>query len=118
MVIRSAKPSRWAPAGQVRVFYDLYLQRTIDADNVLKLLSDAIEGATGINDERMLPCIRSKQAGLSASRARVEIEVDDESIDLLPLPSPVPAASRSLRKPSGSSLPDSPRGPGSSSDEG
>lgn len=77
LLMRAAKPSHWEPAGQLRVVYDLYLARSIDADNVLKVLSDALERATGINDERMLPCVWSKVSGLPTLQARVHIEIQE-----------------------------------------
>ncbi len=73
MLVRAAKPSHWAPEGQIRVMYDLYLARNLDADNTLKALGDVIERATGINDERYLPCVRTKTSGLPLAKARVEI---------------------------------------------
>lgn len=79
LLIRAAKPSHWAPTGYLRVIYDLFLARSIDADNVLKVLSDALERATGINDERMLPCVWYKETGLSVAQARVHIEVQPVS---------------------------------------
>lgn len=98
LIMRTAKPAHWAPEGQVRVFYDLYLQREIDSDNVLKVLSDALQAATGVNDRRMLPCIRSTQLS-SPSQARVQLEIDDQQ----PLLLPVPASSPKPPTPSGSS---------------
>jgi hypothetical protein len=87
--IRAAKPSRWAPVGQVRLRIRLFLANDIDADNTLKVLSDAIQAATGINDKVFLPCIESKVIGLPPREARVEVEVED----LSGLPSPVPESS-------------------------
>lgn len=87
--IRVAKPSRWVPAGQVRLRIRLFLANDIDADNTLKVLSDAIQAATGINDKVFLPCIESKVIGLPPRDARVEVDVED----LSGLPSPVPGSS-------------------------
>jgi len=75
--IRSARPSRWLPTGQVRLRIRLFLAGDIDADNTLKVLSDAIQTATGINDKVFLPCIESKEIGLPPREARVEVDVDE-----------------------------------------
>lgn len=75
--IRSAKPSRWKPDGFVRLNFRLYLVRNIDADNTLKALSDAIQIAIGVNDSWFLPCVESKEWGLSPRDARVEIDIED-----------------------------------------
>jgi len=87
LVVQAARPSRWKPAGQVRVIYDLFLQRSIDSDN-LKIVGDAIAVATGIDDSRFLVCTRSKQVGLSPSQARIEVTIEDElsRLVLLDLP--------------------------------
>ena len=87
--IRVAKPSRWLPAGQVRLRIRLFLAGDIDADNTLKVLSDAIQTATGINDKVFLPCIESKVTGLPPKEARVEVEIEE----LFGSPSPVPGSS-------------------------
>lgn len=77
-VIRSAKPSRWKPAGLIRVSWTVYLTRDIDCDNLQKAVHDAIQEATGINDKRYLPCFRWKYLGVPARQVRVEIEIDDD----------------------------------------
>lgn len=88
-LIKAAKPSGWSPEGQIRVVFDLYLQRDLDCDNAMKLVSDAIEAATRINDSRFLHCTRSKTTGLSLSQARIEVEIFDpsSSLSLAPVPS-------------------------------
>jgi Holliday junction resolvase RusA-like endonuclease len=87
-LIRAARPPAWAPAGQVRVVFDLYLHRSVDSDNAMKLVSDAIEAATGINDSRFLHCTRSKTTRLPLSQARIEVEIDDQSSLLSSAPAP------------------------------
>lgn len=83
--IRVKCPSRWAPVGLVRLKIRLYLVRDIDADNCLKVLSDAIETATGINDKVFMPCIELKEIGLTPRDARVEVSIEDfESPSLVP----------------------------------
>lgn len=75
--IQSARPSRWKPDGFIRLRFQLYLAKNIDADNTLKALSDAIQEAIGINDTWFLPCVESKTWGLNPRDARVEIEIED-----------------------------------------
>ena len=75
--IQSARPSRWKPTGFVRLTFRLFLARNIDADNTLKALSDAIQTAIGVNDSWFLPCVESKEWGLSQRDARVEIVIED-----------------------------------------
>ena len=76
LIIRSAKPSGWEPKGQVRIHYWLYLARAIDSDNVLKLINDAIQTATGIDDKYYLPTVEEKTKGWG-KKARVEVVVED-----------------------------------------
>lgn len=78
MVIRAARPSGWNPEGMVRLSIRLFLTHDIDADNVLKVLSDAIETATGVNDKRFLPTVECKHTGLPLGQARVELTVSEE----------------------------------------
>lgn len=89
MQIRVAIPSRWVPVGQLRLRIRLFLAGDIDADNTLKVLSDAIQTATGINDKVFLPCIESKITGLPPKEARVEVDVESSG-------SPLPGAVSSL----------------------
>jgi Holliday junction resolvase RusA-like endonuclease len=77
LVIRSAKPSRWAPTGDVRILWRIYLTRDIDCDNLMKAVHDAIERATDVNDRRFLPCVQSKVWGVHPTEARIEITVED-----------------------------------------
>ena len=109
-IIRTAKPSRWMPVGQVRLRIRLFLLKDIDADNTLKVLSDAIQAATGINDKVFLPCIESKTTGLTLREARVEVVVEElgstspsppPASSLPPLPAhSSPSSSASARRPS------------------
>jgi Holliday junction resolvase RusA-like endonuclease len=101
--IQSAKPSRWKPDGFVRLTFRLYLARNIDADNTLKALTDAIQIAIGVNDSWFLPCVESKEWGLSPRDARVEIEVED--IPGSPSQGPVPSRTGPLSRSSTSSRP-------------
>lgn len=76
MLIRAAKPSRWAPMGMVRLRIRLFLDHDIDADNVLKVLSDAVQTGTGINDRQFLPCVESKHI-VPLAHARVELLLEE-----------------------------------------
>lgn len=80
MIIRNAKPSGWLPelGSFVRLRVRLFLDHDIDADNVLKVLSDAFETATGINDRRFLPEIACKHL-VASKYARVEVDVLEEA---------------------------------------
>ena len=77
LTIRSARPSRWAPEGDVRVTWRIFLTRDIDCDNLMKAVHDSIERATGVNDRRFLPCVESKKWGVHQTEARIEITVED-----------------------------------------
>lgn len=76
LIIRSAKPSGWAPKGQVRIHYYLYLGRDMDCDNTMKLINDAIQEATGVDDMRFLLTVEEKSKGWG-KKARVEVVVED-----------------------------------------
>lgn len=76
LIIRSAKPSRWQPTGQVRVHFWIYLAKDMDCDNVLKLINDAIETATGVDDINYLPTVEEKSKGWGKN-ARVEVVIED-----------------------------------------
>jgi hypothetical protein len=109
-IIRSAKPSGWAPTGQIRVRVRLFLGRSLDSDAPLKALCDAIEMATGIDDERYLVCVLSKESGLPAKEARTEVELEDIGSpfagvpDSNAIPSPSSTSSRVFQPPRPSSF--------------
>lgn len=75
LLIRSARPRHWDPSGQVRLMYDFHLIRDIDCDNAMKAIHDALQMATGVDDKRFLPCVRSKE--LVNVSPRVEVLVED-----------------------------------------
>ena len=81
LIIQSAKPSRWRPEGQVRIYYWLYLSRDMDCDNIMKAIHDVIEMATGIDDMRFLPCVMEKTV-VPKRDARVVIKVADPASPL------------------------------------
>jgi Holliday junction resolvase RusA-like endonuclease len=99
--ISAARPSRWSPTGFIKLTYQLYLVRNIDADNTLKALNDAIQIAIGVNDSWFLPCVESKAWGLSPRDARVEIEIED--LPGSPSQGPEPSRAGPLRRSSRSS---------------
>lgn len=76
MIFQSRKPSGWRPTGQIRVMFDLMLEREIDDDNALKLLYDALKRATGYDDKNYLHCVRSKETG--HAHPYVIVTVDDD----------------------------------------
>lgn len=74
---RAARPSRWSPEGFVVIEYRLFLGRDVDADNVMKLVDDGLELATGVDDKWFLPRAISKQWGLRPNERRVELLIVD-----------------------------------------
>jgi hypothetical protein len=109
-LIRAARPSGWAPSGQIRVGVRLYLARSLDSDAPLKALCDAIEMATGIDDERYLVCVHSKESGLPPKDVRMEVELEDIVSPSVgapgssTTPSPSSASSRTFQPPVPSSF--------------
>jgi hypothetical protein len=81
MIIGAARPSRWSPSGQVRIFYWLYLSHDIDCDNIMKAIHDSIQAATGVDDKRFLPCVVSKEI-VERSMARVRVIVSEDLASL------------------------------------
>jgi len=77
MIARAAKPSGFAPRHQVVVGYQMYLERGLDADNVMKMLNDAIAKGIGVNDSRFLPVTLHKQSGVKNPRVVVIIADHD-----------------------------------------
>jgi hypothetical protein len=76
LVIQAAAPSGWAPQGQVRMVVDLYLSHDMDDDNALKLVRDAVQKATGVDDIRFLSCTRKKEI-VSERDARIVLTFVD-----------------------------------------
>jgi Holliday junction resolvase RusA-like endonuclease len=99
--VQAAKPSHWKPTSFVRLRFRLFLSTNIDADNTLKALCDAIQTAIGVNDSWFLPCVESKEWGLSPRDARVEIEFED--VPGLPSRGPEPSPPKPLSRSSRSS---------------
>lgn len=75
LIIRTARPSRWAPTGDISIIWRIFLSRWIDCDNLQKVTHDAIATAIGIDDKWFIPCVQSRVVGVPASQARVEIDV-------------------------------------------
>jgi hypothetical protein len=79
-IVQAAKPSRWLPTEQVRVFVDLYLMEDIDCDNATKLVFDAAAKAIGCNDRLFLPCYRIKIAGYpDRGQVGIRLTFDDDA---------------------------------------
>lgn len=75
-LVRQARPPLWqAPEGYMRITYRFYLKRSIDCDNAMKALNDAIAQAIGVNDARFLPCVISKTVNAKETDPRVVVEV-------------------------------------------
>lgn len=74
---RRAVPRDWSPIGLVVIELYYYLGRDVDCDNVMKLVDDGIQAATGVNDQWFLPRAMSKTTGLRPNERRIEVIVDD-----------------------------------------
>lgn len=74
LIVRTSKPNGWQPDAQVRLQYNFYLPRKMDADNALKSLNDAIAAALDIDDDRFLPCVLSKEIDKANPRIVVTVE--------------------------------------------
>jgi Holliday junction resolvase RusA-like endonuclease len=89
---QTQKPSHWKPTGFIRLTYRFYLNNDADCDNLKKLLHDALQAATGINDTWFLTTDQFKVKA-PRNKARVEIDIDDEDPESPSLPlEPSPAA--------------------------
>lgn len=74
LIARNARPSWFAPTGQIRVRYSFHLKRDADCDNLIKMLQDAIASALGVNDRWMLPCVAQKTTGNKQPWTDIEVE--------------------------------------------
>lgn len=85
-----ARPRDWEPAPQLRIRYWLYLADSMDADNVLKILNDAIAFGLGtvvkrmkevpiVNDKRFLPSVEHLSVGNKPPWVGVSIEPFQET---------------------------------------
>jgi len=63
MLARNAKPSDFKPMGQIIVAYEMILDRNLDADNVMKVVHDALAIALEVNDKLFLPLVWMKTSG-------------------------------------------------------
>jgi Holliday junction resolvase RusA-like endonuclease len=93
---QSARPSHWNPEGFIRLTYRFYLANDADCDNLKKLLHDALQAATGINDTWYLSTDQLK-VKVPRKEARVEIDIAPESASPGPAGSPDPPPSTSSR---------------------
>jgi hypothetical protein len=76
LIARAAKPSGWTPLRWIRVYYELFLGRDIDCDNIGKLPNDAIAAAIGVNDKIFLPCYGPKVIGDKNPRMVITISTE------------------------------------------
>ena len=82
LLVRTARPIGFLrpgpgqPQSQVRLVFDFYLSRPVDADNMLKVLNDAIAQGLGVDDRIFLPCVRSLITKIAPRLARTEIEIE------------------------------------------
>jgi Holliday junction resolvase RusA-like endonuclease len=79
-IIRACPKNGWrAPdEGYIRIKLKAYLVRDIDADNLLKATSDALQAGIGVDDRRFLWCIVRKVVGVRKADARLELEILDD----------------------------------------
>jgi Holliday junction resolvase RusA-like endonuclease len=64
LIASAAKPSDFRPEGQIIVGYEFLLGRSIDADNVMKMLNDALaRNVLGVNDKRFLQVVLRHETG-------------------------------------------------------
>jgi len=82
LLVREARPMGFLRAspgmiheGQTRIVYDFYLGRPVDADNMVKIINDAIAQGLGVDDRSFLPCVRSLRTGFG-KLARTEVEIE------------------------------------------
>lgn len=63
MIVKAAKPGDFNPKHQIIVGYQFHLARSMDCDNIMKMMNDALAKALGVNDSRFLPVTLMKQIG-------------------------------------------------------
>lgn len=77
LIVQAAAPSGWAPPGRVRMIVDLFLAHDMDDDNAMKLLRDAVQRATGVDDMKFLSCTRRKEVVDDPRDARIVLTFED-----------------------------------------
>lgn len=84
---RLARPADFNPLNQLFICYQLFLRRNMDADNVLKLVNDAIAKALDVNDSRFLPIVLSKSSGHDDPRIVLSIlDADQYKVEVTACP--------------------------------
>ena len=78
LLMQNAMPRSFQPTEKIRIRWKFYLTRIIDSDNLIKLPSDALQRATGINDSRFLHCIEDVIVVSDPREARVEVVIDSD----------------------------------------
>lgn len=79
-LIRACPKNGWRPPeeGFIRIKIKSFLVRSIDTDNLLKAVSDALQAAIGIDDSRFVWCTFPPVVGVRKVDARIELEVLDD----------------------------------------
>lgn len=76
-ITQTSKPAGWRPVGEyIRITYAFFLKRSIDCDNAMKALNDALAMAIGVDDKWFLPCVVSKSVDGKERNPRVEVTID------------------------------------------
>lgn len=78
MIAKTAKPSHWPNYDRLIVVeLRLYLGRSVDADNTMKMIMDGLKAALGVDDKWFLPRAMWTEWGLRPDQRRVEVQVSD-----------------------------------------
>ena len=72
-LVQVKRPTDFQPEGQLYICYQMFLWRSMDADNILKLVNDGIAMGLGLNDSRFLPVVLSKSTGHKEPRLVISI---------------------------------------------
>jgi Holliday junction resolvase RusA-like endonuclease len=74
LMAKRAMPTGWKPASKIRVSYLFNLDRDMDCDNAMKVISDALAIGLGTDDKRFLPCVMDKRSGIKDPSVMVYVE--------------------------------------------
>ena len=72
-LVKASRPKGFDPKEQVIIGYQFYLGRSIDCDNVMKAVNDAIAKGLGINDAKFWPVTLHKQTGVKDPRVVIMV---------------------------------------------
>jgi len=78
-LIKAAPRNGWKPPaeGFIRIKLRAFLVRSIDTDNLLKAVSDALQAAISVDDSRFVWCTFEPKLGVRKADARIELEIMD-----------------------------------------